>query len=233
MHGQKKLTPLFLLINTILTVEQIKFLFDFILHIDKHLLELVQRYDTWIYLILFLIVFAETGLVVTPLLPGDSLLFAAGALAAPPDNPLNVGILMLIFFVAAFGGDNTNYFIGNYIGPKVFEKNYKLLKKEYLFKTQDFYDKHGGKAVIFARFVPIVRTFAPFVAGVGSMAYKRFIGFSLLASVLWINICVWAGYFFGKLEIVKNNFSLVVIAIIGISLVPILIGVIKHRLQKK
>ncbi|MCC6385060.1 MAG: DedA family protein [Bacteroidia bacterium] len=213
-------------------MEHLKFLIDFILHIDRHLFELVQQYDTWIYLILFLIVFAETGLVVTPLLPGDSLLFAAGTLAAPPDNPLNVTILIIIFFSAAFGGDNTNYFIGNYIGPKVFEKNYRLLKKEYLHKTQAFYARHGGKAVILARFVPIVRTFAPFVAGVGSMAYKRFIGFSLLASLLWINICVWAGYFFGKLEIVKNNFSIVVFAIIGISLLPILIGFLKHKFSK-
>ena len=214
-------------------MEHLKFLIDFILHIDKHLFELVQRYDTWIYLILFLIVFAETGLVVTPLLPGDSLLFAAGALAAPPDNPLNVFYLMIIFFFAAFGGDNTNYFICNYIGPKVFEKNYRFLKKDYLNKPQEFYEKHGGKAVIFARFVPIVRTFAPFVAGVGSMTYNRFIGFSVLASVLWINICVWAGYFFGRLEIVKNNFSLVVIAIIGISLIPILIGIIKQQFSSK
>ncbi len=210
----------------------IKQLFDFILHIDKHLFELVQRYDTWVYLILFLIVFAETGLVVTPLLPGDSLLFAAGALAAPPDNPLNVFILMIVFFVAAFGGDNTNYFIGNYFGPKVFEKNYKFLKRDYLERTQEFYAKHGGKAVIFARFVPIVRTFAPFVAGVGSMKYKSFIGYSILASILWINICVWAGYFFGRLEIVKSNFSLVVIGIVGISLLPIVIGLLKSRFSK-
>lgn len=211
----------------------IKQLFDFILHIDKHLFELVQRYDTWVYLILFLIVFAETGLVVTPLLPGDSLLFAAGTLAAPPDNPLNVFILMLIFFVAAFGGDNTNYFIGNYVGPRVFEKNYKFLKRDYLTRTQEFYNKHGGKAVVFARFVPIVRTFAPFVAGVGSMKYKSFIGYSVLASVLWINICVWAGYFFGKLPFVKNNFSLVVIAIVGISLLPVIIGILKAKFSKK
>lgn len=214
-------------------MDYIKQLFDFILHIDKHLFELVQRYDTWVYLILFLIVFAETGLVVTPLLPGDSLLFAAGTLAAPPDNPLNVFILMIIFFVAAFGGDNTNYFIGNYVGPRVFEKNYKFLKRDYLTRTQEFYDKHGGKAVVFARFVPIVRTFAPFVAGVGSMKYKNFIGYSVLASVLWINICVWAGYFFGKLPFVKNNFSLVVIAIVGISLLPVIIGILKAKFSKK
>lgn len=213
-------------------MEYIKYLFDFILHIDKHLFEIVSRYDTWAYLILFLIVFAETGLVVMPLLPGDSLLFAAGALASPPGEALNVWLLMAVFFVAAFGGDNTNYFIGRYIGPKVFEKNYKFLKREYLDRTHTFFEKHGGKAVIYARFVPIVRTFAPFVAGVGSMTYNRFIGFSLLASLLWINICMWAGYFFGKLEVVQKNFSLVVIGIIAISLLPILIGIIKSRFNK-
>ncbi len=213
-------------------MEYIKYLFDFILHIDKHLYEIVSRYDTWAYLILFLIVFAETGLVVTPLLPGDSLLFAAGALAAPPGEALNVYLLILIFFVAAFGGDNTNYFIGRYIGPKAFQGNFKLLKREYLERTHQFFEKHGGKAVVYARFVPIVRTFAPFVAGVGSMTYKRFIGFSLLASTLWINICLWAGYFFGKLEIVQQNFSLVVIGIIGVSLLPIVIGLLRQKFSK-
>lgn len=214
-------------------IDLLKHFVDFVLHIDKHLLEIVTQYNTWTYLILFLIVFAETGLVVTPLLPGDSLLFAAGTLAAPPDNPLNIGMLILIFFVAVFGGDNTNYFIGNYLGPKVFERNYRFLKKEYLFRTQEFYAKHGGKAVIMARFVPIVRTFAPFVAGVGSMTYKRFIGFSIMGSILWINICLWSGYFFGKIPFVKQNFSLVVLAIIGISLLPILIGFLNHKMKKK
>ena len=213
-------------------MEFLKSLFDFILHIDKHLFEIVSRYDTWAYLILFLIVFAETGLVVTPLLPGDSLLFAAGALAAPPGEALNVYLLIAVFFVAAFGGDNTNYFIGRYIGPKVFDGNYKFFKKEYLERTHTFFEKHGGKAVIYARFVPIVRTFAPFVAGVGSMTYKRFIGFSLLASALWINVCLWAGYFFGRLEIVQKNFSLVVIGIIGVSLLPIIFGILKQKLSK-
>lgn len=214
-------------------MEYIKYLFDFIIHIDKHLFEIVSRYDTWAYFILFLIVFAETGLVVTPLLPGDSLLFAAGALAAPPGQALNVFILMAVFFCAAFGGDNTNYFIGNYIGPKVFEKDYRFLKKKYLDQTKAFYTKHGGKAVVFARFVPIVRTFAPFVAGVGSMKYKSFIGYSMLASVLWITICVWAGYFFGKIPVVQNNFSLVVIGIIAVSLVPVVIGIIKAKMSSK
>ena len=208
--------------------DAIKFLIDFVLHIDKHLFEIVSKYDTWTYLILFLILFAETGLVVTPLLPGDSLLFAAGAIAASSGG-LSIGYLILILFIAVFAGDNTNYFIGNFIGPKVFERNYRLLKHEYLEQTRNFYAKHGGKAVIMARFVPIVRTFAPFVAGVGSMKYRRFIGFSILGSFLWINIGLWAGYFFGGLEFVKNNFSLVVLAIILISLLPIVIGIIRNK----
>ena len=173
--------------------DAIKFLIDFVLHIDKHLFEIVSKYETWTYLILFLILFAETGLVITPLLPGDSLLFAAGAIAASSGG-LSITYLIVILFIAVFAGDNTNYFIGKYIGPKVFEKNYRFLKHEYLEQTRTFYAKHGGKAVIMARFVPIVRTFAPFVAGVGSMTYKRFIGFSLAGSFLWINSCLWAGY---------------------------------------
>ena len=213
-------------------VDAIKFLIDFVLHIDKHLFEIVSKYETWTYLILFLIVFAETGLVVTPILPGDSLLFAAGAIAGSSGG-LDIFYLMFILFIAVFAGDNTNYFIGNYIGPKVFEKNYRLLKREYLEQTRTFYAKHGGKAIIMARFVPIVRTFAPFVAGVGSMTYKRFIGFSLLGSLLWINICLWAGYFFGGLPFVKENFSLVVLVIIAISVLPIIIGIIRNRSRKE
>ncbi len=211
-------------------LDALKFLIDFVLHIDKHLFEIVTKYETWTYLILFLILFAETGLVVTPLLPGDSLLFAAGALAASSGS-LNIVYLIVILFIAVFAGDNTNYFIGNYVGPKVFEKNYKLLKREYLEQTRTFYAKHGGKAVIMARFVPIVRTFAPFVAGVGSMTYKRFIGFSVMGSLLWINVCLWAGYFFGGLTFVKENFSVVVLAIIFISIVPIIIGIIRNKLK--
>jgi membrane-associated protein len=212
-------------------IDAVKFLIDFILHIDKHLFEIVSKYETWTYLILFLIVFAETGLVVMPLLPGDSLLFAAGAIAGSSGG-LDIFYLMIILFIAVFAGDNTNYFIGNYIGPKVFEKNYRFLKKEYLEQTREFYAKHGGKAIIMARFVPIVRTFAPFVAGVGSMTYKRFIGFSLFGSFLWITICLWAGYFFGGLTFVKENFSIVVLAIIVISVIPIIIGIIRNRKRK-
>lgn len=213
-------------------LDALKFFIDFILHIDKHLFEIVTRYDTWTYLILFIIVFAETGLVVTPLLPGDSLLFAAGALASPPGEALNIGYLIIVLFIAVFAGDNTNYFIGNYVGPKVFEKNYRFLKREYLEQTREFYVKHGGKAIIMARFVPIVRTFAPFVAGVGTMTYKRFIGFSLLGSLIWINVCLWAGYLFGKLPFVKENFSFVVLIIIAISVVPVIVGILRSRMKK-
>jgi len=213
-------------------MEILKNLVDFILHIDKHLFEIVKEYDTWAYLILFAIVFCETGLVVTPLLPGDSLLFAAGTIAAGAGHPLNIYFLIPLLFVAVFGGDNTNYFIGNYLGPKVFEKNYRFLKKEYLIQTEEFYKKHGGKAVIIARFVPIIRTFAPFVAGVGSMTYKNFIGYSIFGSLLWINICLWAGYFFGQFDFIQKHFSLVTLAIIAISVLPMVVGFINHKMKK-
>ncbi len=212
-------------------MEFINTIIDFILHIDKHLFEIVTKYDTWTYLILFIIVFCETGLVITPFLPGDSLLFAAGAIAG--GGALSPFLLILIFLSAAFLGDNSNYFIGNFIGPKVFSKNYRFLKKEYLEKTQSFYDKHGGKTVIIARFIPIIRTFAPFVAGVGSMKYAKFISFSILGSILWVNIFIWSGFYFGQNEFVKKNFSLVAIAIIVISVLPIVFGYVKHKLEKK
>lgn len=211
-------------------MEYIKFFIDFVLHIDKHLFEIVSNYDTWTYLILFAIVFCETGFVVTPFLPGDSLLFAAGAIAAT--GALNVAFLIPILFIAAFGGDNTNYFIGNFIGEKVFTKDYRYIKKEYLYKTQAFYEKHGGKTVVIARFIPIIRTFAPFVAGIGSMKYPRFILFSLLGNALWINLFVWTGFFFGNIPLVKQNFSIVIIAIIFISIVPIIVGYIKHKTKR-
>jgi len=205
--------------------------FDFILHIDKHLLDIVNSYHTWTYLILALIVFCETGLVVTPLLPGDSLLFAAGALAGA--GSLDIGVIITLLYLAAFAGDNTNYFIGNYIGPKVFDKNYKFLKKKYLEKTQHFYDKHGGKTIIIARFMPIIRTFAPFVAGVGTMKYRRFIGFSLLGNFLWITSFSLAGYLFGNIEIVKRNFTLVIFVIIFISILPPIIAILKQKMSNK
>lgn len=213
-------------------IDLIKEIFDFVIHIDKHLSEIVSEYNTLTYLILFAIVFCETGLVVTPLLPGDSLLFAAGSIAALDGSPLNVYLLFIVFFAAAFGGDNTNYFIGNFIGPKVFHKNYRFLKKEYLMRTHAFYEKHGGKTVIIARFIPIIRTFAPFVAGVGSMRYPRFIGYSMIGTILWILVFVTAGYQFGQIEIIKKNFSLVTLGIIIISVLPIIVGLISNKLKK-
>ena len=203
---------------------------DFVLHIDKHLFDIVSEYQNWTYAILFLIVFAETGLVVTPFLPGDSLLFAAGTLAGA--GHLSPAYLILILFVAAFFGDQTNYFVGNYFGPKVFKMKIKFLKMEYLTKTQEFYEKHGGKTIIIARFMPIIRTFAPFVAGVGSMKYPKFISFSIFGNLLWINLFVWCGYLFGGLEFVKTHFSLITLAIIGISLLPIVYGLAVEKFKK-
>lgn len=203
-------------------------LIDFILHIDVHLVEMVNQYGVWIYAILFLIIFCETGLVVTPFLPGDSLLFAAGAIGAlSPDqlNPVTTGLLVIL---AAFLGDNSNYWAGRIVGPRVFTQRSRIFKHSYLVRTQHFYDRHGHKAVIMARFVPIVRTFAPFVAGIGKMSYPRFVAYSTLGSLLWATICIGAGFFLGNIEIVKKNFSLVVLAIIAISVMPIVITIIKE-----
>jgi len=212
-------------------MELIKFLIDFVLHIDRHLHEIIVNYNTWTYLILFLIVFCETGLVVTPFLPGDSLLFAAGTFAAI--GALNIAALLIVLFCAALLGDNNNYFIGRFIGNKVYEKNYRFIKREYLEKTHAFYERHGGKTVIFARFMPILRTFAPFVAGVGTMKYPRFLIFSILGNLLWVNIFCWAGYFFANNDFVKKNFSMVIIGIIMVSLLPPIITVIREKLKSK
>lgn len=214
-------------------MDLLNLLLDFILHIDRYLNEWVTAYQTWTYLILFLIIFCETGLVVTPFLPGDSLLFAAGALAASDANNLNVIVLIVVILVAAFLGDNTNFFIGRFLGKKVYEKNYKLIKREYIDKTHAFYEKHGGKTLVIARFMPIIRTFAPFVAGVGEMKYLRFISFSIIGNLLWVFSFIFAGYFFGKHDFVKKNFTIVILSIIFISLLPPIITVIKHKLQKK
>ena len=202
-------------------------LFDFIMHIDKHLEEIVNQYNSTTYLILALIVFCETGLVVTPFLPGDSLLFAAGAIAAT--GSLSIAFLILILFVAALIGDNTNYFIGSFLGHKIIAAKRKIIKKEYLDKTHSFYEKHGGKTVIIARFMPIIRTFAPFVAGLGSMTYKRFILFCILGNLLWICSFSIAGYAFGNIPFVKQNFTMVVFAIIFLSMLPMLIGIIRLK----
>jgi len=208
------------------------FFIDFIIHIDIHLTDIVNQYQTWTYLILFVIIFCETGLVVTPFLPGDSLLFAAGAVSALPGNPLNVHTISLLLMAAAFLGDNTNFLFGKFLGHKVYEKNYKLIKREYLDKTHAFYEKHGGITLVIARFMPIIRTFAPFVAGVGQMAYKRFVVFCVIGNVLWVNLFAYAGYFIGNSPIIKKNFSLVIFLIIFISLIPSFVAVGKQLLTK-
>ncbi|MBE7552895.1 MAG: DedA family protein [Anaerolineales bacterium] len=193
---------------------------DIFLHLDEFLPKVTQAYGTWTYALLFLIIFLETGVVVTPFLPGDSLLFAAGALTAMEDSGLNVIFLFILLTIAAILGDTANYWIGHSIGPRAFSGNIRFLKKEYLERTHQFYEKYGGKAIVLARFVPIVRTFAPFVAGVGSMTYSRFIFYNVFGGVLWCAIFIFGGYFFGNLPFVKRNFELVVIAIIFISLLP-------------
>jgi len=206
---------------------------DIFLHLDKYLTQIISEYGTWTYLILFLVIFVETGLAVMPFLPGDSLLFAAGALAANPANNLNVVLLMGLLFIAAFLGDTLNYSIGDYLGPKVFKRDYRFLKKKYLIQTQFFYDKHGGKTIIFARFIPIIRTFAPFVAGVGTMKYGRFISYNIIGGFIWVVAFTMIGYFFGNLPFVKKNFTLVIFAIIFISILPPIIEYLKHKFAKK
>lgn len=208
-------------------IELLKKMIDFVLHIDKHLIELAGIYHQWTYLIIFGIIFCETGLVITPFLPGDSLLFAAGALCAT--GALNIGILVPGVFIAAVVGDNVNYFFGNYMGRQVTEGNFKYIKKEYIERTEKFYDKHGGKALIMARFVPILRTFAPFVAGAGKMTYGRFLTFCILGNLLWVNLFCWVGYMFANNQFVKNNFSVVILIIIFVSLVPVVIAWWKSR----
>jgi len=205
-----------------------KFILDLFLHLDKHLGEVIKDYGTWTYALLFLIIFMETGLVVTPFLPGDSLLFAAGALAATTDA-MNIYLLFVILAVAAILGDTVNYWIGHSIGPRAFQGNIRFLKKEYLDRTHQFYEKHGGKTIVLARFIPIIRTFAPFVAGVGSMSYGYFIFYNVIGGLMWCALFVFGGYFFGNLPIIKNNFSLVIIAIIIISLMPPVIEYIQNR----
>ena len=204
---------------------------DFIRHLDVHLENIMQEYQLATYLLLALIIFCETGLVVTPFLPGDSLLFAAGAITAKT-GILNVWLLIPLLFCAAILGDNTNYFFGRFLGNKVFTKDYWFLKRRYIDKTQEFYARYGGRTLVIARFVPIVRTFAPFVAGVGNMAYSRFIGFCLAGGILWVTGLTLAGYFFGSLPFVKNNFELVVFGIIGISVLPIVVEVLREKLKK-
>ncbi|HEX9902829.1 MAG TPA: DedA family protein [Acidobacteriota bacterium] len=213
-------------------MEFINQVIDFVLHLDTHLGHLIQQYHNWIYAILFTIIFCETGLVVTPFLPGDSLLFAAGAFAAA--GSLKLAWLLLLLAAAAILGDTVNYWIGHYVGPKVFHKEKTpFFKKKYLDRTHAFYEKYGGQTIIIARFVPIIRTFAPFVAGVGRMTYWRFISFNVIGGVAWVALFVLAGYFFGNIPFVKKNFSLVIMAIILVSLVPGIVEYIRHRRKKE
>jgi membrane-associated protein len=207
-------------------------LLEIILHLDKHLLELCTQYGMWVYAILFIIIFCETGLVVTPILPGDSLLFAVGTLAAI--QALDFTLSIVILTAAAVLGDTVNYWIGNYVGPKVFyQENVRLLNKEYLIRTHQFYEKHGGKTIIIARFLPIIRTFAPFVAGIGSMTYRRFLAFNVVGGGLWVLLFVPAGYFFGSVPFVKNNFSIVIIALVLIPGIPSVVEVVRLQLKKR
>lgn len=199
-------------------MDYLKQLIELFLELDKHLEAVAADYGPWIYGILFLIIFCETGLVVTPILPGDSLLFAAGAFAAR--GSLSLGLLLVLLTVAAVLGDAANYAIGAYLGPRVLKGNSRIFKREYLDRTRDFYERYGGKTIIIARFVPIVRTFAPFLAGVGKMSYLHFANYNVIGAIAWISICTLAGYFFGNIPIVQRNFELVVIAIVLISVSP-------------
>lgn len=208
-------------------MEILKGLLDFILHLDKHLSPIIQEYGAWTYLLLFAIVFCETGLVVTPILPGDSLLFAAGAFAA--NGSLSMTVLVLALIAAAILGDTANYWIGHFLGHRLINARRRIIKPEHLAYTHEFFEKYGGKTVIIARFVPIVRTFAPFVAGLGSMSYGRFMAYNAVGGAAWVLICTLAGYLFGNLPIVRENFSIVVLAIIFVSLLPAVWEILQAR----
>ncbi|AWQ18018.1 DedA family protein [Pantoea ananatis] len=215
-------------------MEFIHFVVDFILHIDVHLAELVAQYGIWIYAILFLILFCETGLVVTPFLPGDSLLFVAGALAALPGNDLNVHLMVTLLVIAAILGDAVNYTIGKLFGERLFSNpNSKIFRRSYLDKTHAFYARHGGKTIILARFVPIVRTFAPFVAGMGHMSYRYFALFNVAGALAWVLLFSYAGYLFGDLPVVQENLKLLILGIIVVSILPGVIEIWRHRRQAK
>lgn len=200
---------------------------DFFLHLDRHLAAIIAQYGTWTYGILAAIVFCETGLVVTPFLPGDSLLFTAGALAAL--GSLDPKLLNLLLFVAVLAGDNVNYWVGRFIGPRAFTGEFRFFRREHLQRTHAFFERHGGRTVVLARFVPIVRTFTPFVAGIGAMSYPRFLAYSIGGGALWVTAFLWAGFYFGNLPAIRANFSLVVLGIIVVSVLPIAIGILRDR----
>ena len=208
-------------------MELLKNLADLFLHLDRHLSEVIAQYGTWTYLILFLIIFCETGLVVTPFLPGDSLLFVSGTFAAL--GALDVRILAFLLFVAAVAGDTVNYWVGASIGPRAFTGEVRHLRREYLDRTHAFFVKHGGKTIILARFVPIIRTFAPFVAGIGMMRYPRFLTYNVVGAALWVGLFVSGGYFFGNIPVVRENFALVILAIIALSILPITVEAVRAR----
>jgi membrane-associated protein len=209
-------------------VELLATFIDVVLHLDKHLQVLVAQYGAWVYLILFVIVFCETGLVVTPFLPGDSLLFVAGTVAAA--GGLDVHLLVVLLIIAAILGDTVNYWIGNYLGPRVFHyQDSRWLNRKHLERAHAFYERHGGKTIVIARFVPIIRTYAPFVAGIGAMSYARFVAYNVGGAVLWVTSLAYAGYFFGNLPIIKNNLTLVIIGIIILSIMPGVIEYLRHR----
>lgn len=205
-------------------------LIQIFLHLDKYLGEVIRNYGTWAYLLLFLIIFMETGFVVTPFLPGDSLIFAAGTFAGM--GVLKIGVLWILLCLAAVAGDTVNYWIGHFIGPKAFSGQVRFLRKEYLDRTHAFFERHGGKTIIIARFVPIIRTFAPFVAGIGAMSYGHFIAYNVIGGVSWVSLFLFGGFFFGGLKFVQDNFSFVVIAIILISIMPAVIEFIKERSRR-
>lgn len=214
-------------------METIQHLLSFILHIDAHLISFVTTYGIWTYVLLFLIIFCETGLVITPFLPGDSLLFAAGAIAAGSSDALNVHLLFTLLVIASIVGNGLNYYIGRLIGPKIFFSNQSwLFNKNHLVKAHQFYEKFGGKTIIIARFIPIIRTFAPFVAGIGYMSYRRFYFYNIIGAVVWIGSLLYISYWFGNLPAVKEHFSTYVFAIIGISLLPPIIAVLRHKFAK-
>lgn len=214
-------------------IDLLKAFLDIILHIDVHLQQWVTDYRTWTYLILFIIVFMETGFVVTPFLPGDSMLFAAGTVAAMDGEPLSMFVLLPLLIAAAYLGDTANYFFGKYLGQTVYERNYRLIKREYLDRTHAFYEKHGGKTIIIARFMPIIRTFAPFVAGIGTMSYRRFTSFNIIGAILWVcSFCI-AGYFFGNIPLIKRNFTIAIFVIIFLSILPMIIAFVKNYMEKR
>lgn len=215
-------------------MDLIRSFIDLILHLDRHLQDLIANYGAWTYAFLFAIIFCETGLVVTPFLPGDSLIFAAGALAAiDTSGSFNVFVVWVLLMVAAVLGDTVNYWLGKYIGERIFEWKLPFVKREYLERTHQFYEKHGGKTIILARFVPIVRTFAPFVAGVGEMTYGKFFSFNVIGGTVWVTLFTFAGYAIGNVPLIKNNFSLVTIVIILVSVTPMIIDLINARREAK